>query len=65
MSRDLVNHKKWSWYIIDARNEKSDEISKHVNFESTDIYVRDFTVILMFKGITEMYMDNSCWMALL
>ena len=23
LSRDLVNHKKWSWYNIDVRNGKS------------------------------------------
>ena len=30
VSRDLVNHKKWSWYKIDTRNGKS--VMKLVKF---------------------------------
>ena len=50
VSRDLVNHKKI--FVVQNRCQKwkeRDEISKDVNFEATDIYVRDFTAILMLK----------------
>ena len=48
VSRDLVNHKKWSRYKIDARNGKivMKLVRKPIKFKATDIYVRDFTVIL-------------------
>ena len=44
--------------------KEGDEISENVNFEATDIWVRDFTVILMLKNfsLTEVYMENSCCM---
>ena len=35
--------------------KEHDEISKNVNFEATDIWLRDFTVILMLKKLIEIY----------
>jgi len=52
MSRDLVNYKKM--VIVRNRHQKwkkHDEISKIFNFEVTDVKVRHFTVILMFKEL--------------
>ena len=34
---ELVNRKKWLWNKRDARNEKTDKISKPANFEATDV----------------------------
>ena len=64
VSPDLVNQ----MVVVQNRCQKwkeSDEISKNVNFEATDIYVRDFTVILMLKNLQRIiiYMENSCWIA--
>ena len=57
ISHDLINHKKLSWYKIDARNGKS--VMKLVR---TSIFrpltftmcIRDFTVNLMLKKCTDM-----------
>ena len=43
--------------------KERDEIRKNDNFEATDIYVRNFTVILMLKNVSDIYMENSRWMA--
>ena len=52
VSRDLVNHKRM--VIVRNRYQKwkeDNEISNIFNFEVTDVKVRHFTVILMFKKL--------------
>ena len=47
--------------VVQTRPRKwkeRDEISKNVDFGATDIWVRDFTVILMLKKVTEIYEEN-------
>ena len=67
MSRDLVYHKKT--VMVQNRYQKWKErveFSKNVNFETTDIYVRDFTVIFMLKKFTEIIWKTAAgWHALL
>ena len=60
MSRDLVNHKK----MVTVRNryqkwKEHDEISKIFNFEVTDVKLRHFTVILMFKKSQRLLGKNA------
>ena len=43
--------------------KERDEIRKNDNFKATDIYLRNFTVILMLKIVSDIYMENSRWMA--
>jgi len=66
VSRDLVNHKK----MVIVRNsyqkrKEHDEISKIFNFEVTDVKVRHFTVILMFKKLPRLIGKKAAgWQAL-
>jgi len=51
--------------IVQIRYQKwkeHDEISKILNFEVTDVKVRHFMVILMFKKLPRL-LGKSCWMA--
>ena len=50
MTLSVIN---WSWYKVDAR------ICKDVNFETTDNYVRDFTVILILEKFNEISWKTS------
>jgi len=43
--------------------QEHDEISKIFNFEVTDVKVRHFTVILMFKKLPRLIGKKSCWVA--
>jgi len=64
--RDLVNHKKM--VIVRNRYQKwkeHDEICKIFNFEVTDVKVRHFTVILMFKKLPKLIGKKAAgWQAL-
>ena len=62
ISRDLVNHKKWSWYKIDARNGKSllKLVRESILRPLRERFYSDFKV----KEFTETYMENSCSMAI-
>ena len=66
MTRDPVNKKK----MVVVRNKchkrkERDEISKNVNFEATDIYGRDFTVILTLTKFTEIIRKTATgWQSL-